>query len=229
MKRTMATLGAVGLAALAVAAPAIADANNTTFCHAAGKGYLTVTIHQPGYAGHDAHADDIIPPGPGLPNGLNWSTGKDIFANGCQAPAPVDPPVVVDPPVTPPATPPAEEQPAVVDPPAVSPPAETPVVESAPVRSPAAVEPAAAPAQQAAAQVPAAQQAPAVQKAPAGQQAAAAPAAKAVVGTNEGYNAQTAVGGQDAPPAWLAGVGALAAAGAAVAVRRRSPSPHTAG
>ncbi|MFP5367461.1 MAG: hypothetical protein ACLGIS_11525, partial [Actinomycetes bacterium] len=42
------------------------------------------------------------------------------------------------------------------------------------------------------------------------------------LGTNQGYNAQTAVGGAEVSPAWLGGLGALAAAGAAVAVRRRS-------
>ena len=220
MKRTMATLGAVGLAALAVGAPAIADTDTTTFCHATGNGYQTITIHESGFAGHDGHADDIIPPGPGLPAGLNWGTGKDIFDNGCQAPAVVVPPVVV----TPPATPPAEEPPAVVDPPA-SPPVEAPVVESAPV--PAAVEPAAAPAQPAPAQQAAVQQG-AVQ-APAAHQAAAATAANAVVGTNEGYNAQTAVGSNDGGSGWFAGIGALAAAGAAVAIRRRSRHGLTAG
>ena len=42
------------------------------------------------------------------------------------------------------------------------------------------------------------------------------------LGTNQGYNAQTAVGGSEGTPSWLAGLGALAAAGAAVAFRRRS-------
>jgi len=61
--------------------------------------------------------------------------------------------------------------------------------------------------------------------APAKQVAAAAPVS---VGTNQGFNAQTAVSAPNASPGWLAGVGALAAAGAAVAVRRRSRTPHTA-
>jgi MYXO-CTERM domain-containing protein len=54
---------------------------------------------------------------------------------------------------------------------------------------------------------------------PAGGAVAAAPVS---TGTNVGYNAQTAVGADPTSPAWLGGVGALVAAGAAVAVRRRS-------
>jgi LPXTG-motif cell wall-anchored protein len=51
------------------------------------------------------------------------------------------------------------------------------------------------------------------------EQAAAAAVATTGLGTNQGYNAQTAVGGSNSP-SWLAGAGALAAAGAAVAFRR---------
>ena len=208
MKRTLVTLGVVGLGLISLTAPATAASDRVVVCHWDGSALTPLEFNVNGTGGHEQHAEDIIPPTPKIPAGKNWNNaGKTLYVANC-APLPpgevldpVDPPVVVDPPVTPPATPPAEQQPAVVDPPAASPPAETPVVESAPVQSPAAVEPAAAPAQQAAAQVPAAQKAPAVQKAPAAQQAAAAPAAKAVVGTNEGYNAQTAVGGQEAPPA----------------------------
>ncbi|MFF2346189.1 hypothetical protein ACFVTD_10975, partial [Pseudarthrobacter sp. NPDC058119] len=55
----------------------------------------------------------------------------------------------------------------------------------------------------------------------------AAPAAAPVsVGTNQGYNAQTAVEA-DSTPGWLAGFGALAAAGALVGIRRRPRPLHT--
>jgi MYXO-CTERM domain-containing protein len=50
----------------------------------------------------------------------------------------------------------------------------------------------------------------------------AAASATTNLGTNKGYNAQTAVGGAEYSPAWVAGLGALVAAGAAVAVRRRA-------
>ncbi|MDQ0662343.1 MYXO-CTERM domain-containing protein [Arthrobacter ulcerisalmonis] len=224
MKRTLATLGAVGLAALAVAAPATADNNNKSFCHAVGNGYLTVSISSSGFEGHDRHDGDIIPPGEGLPDGLNWDTGKAIFANGCVATVPA-PPVVVDTPVTPPAEEPVVEQPVVVDnsvpeQPVVQPLTEA-IAETPSVEAPAAVAPAAVTAQPA----PAKQVAAAPKAAP-----KAAPAAAPVsVGTNQGYNAQTAVGAPDAGPGWLAGAAALAAAGAAVAVRRRPRPLHTGG
>jgi LPXTG-motif cell wall-anchored protein len=41
-------------------------------------------------------------------------------------------------------------------------------------------------------------------------------------GTNQGFNAQTAVGGAESTPTWLAGLGVMLGAGALVAVRRRS-------
>ncbi|NUT70553.1 hypothetical protein [Pseudarthrobacter sp. C4D7] len=232
MKRTLATLGAVGLAALAVAAPATADNDNKAFCHAAGSGYQSISIAQPGFNGHEKHKDDIIPPSTELPDGLNWDTGKATFENKCVVPA--KPPVVVDPPVSPPAVvdPPAGEKPV------VTPPVETPVVVDAPagekpvvtpdtavVQPPAVVAPAAASAQAAPVQAAPAQQAAAAPKAA----PAAVPAAPASVGTNQGYNAQTAVGGTEGLPGWLAGVGALAAAGAVVAVRRRPRPLHNAG
>ncbi|MDQ0730271.1 hypothetical protein [Arthrobacter sp. B1I2] len=230
MKRTLATLGAVGLAALAVAAPATADNNNKSFCHAVGNGYLTVSISSSGFEGHDRHDGDIIPPGEGLPDGLNWDTGKAIFANGCVATVPA-PPVVVDTPVTPPA-----EEPVVVDQPVVEQPVvvdnsvpEQPVVQ--PLTEAIAETPSVeAPAEVATATVTA-QPAPAKQVAAAPKAAPkAAPAAAPVsVGTNQGYNAQTAVGAPDAGPGWLAGAAALAAAGAAVAVRRRPRLLHTGG
>lgn len=232
MKRAMATLGAAGLAALAIAGPAIADNNNKAFCHANGDGYLSISIAGPGFNGHENHKDDIIPPSEELPDGLNWDAGKAIFQNGCVAPA--KPPVVVDPPVTPPVTPPPTEEPTVtppptevptvVDQPVVQPPtvvvppaAESPAVQPPEVKSPVVVAP-----------VPA-QPAPAKQVAAAPQAAPKAASAPLSVGTNQGYNAQTAVGASDGGQGWLAGVGALAAAGAAVAARRRSRPLDNAG
>ncbi|MHC6591809.1 hypothetical protein [Arthrobacter sp. C152] len=229
MKRTLVTLGVVGLGLISLTAPATAASDRVVVCHWDGSALTPLEFNVNGTGGHEQHAEDIIPPTPKIPAGKNWNNaGKTLYVANC-APLPpgevidpVDPPVVVDPPVTPPAvTPPAEEPPAVVNQPVV----EAPAVVNQPVvqpPAPAAVEPAAAapaqaaPVQQAAVQAPAAQQ-------------PAAPAAKAAVGTNQGFNAQTAVGGQEAGPAWLAGVGALAAAGAAVAVRRRSRSLHTVG
>jgi LPXTG-motif cell wall-anchored protein len=111
----------------------------------------------------------------------------------------VDPPVVVvDPPVV------------VVDPPVVV--VDPPAVVAAAVVPPAVVPPAVVtpaattPAPKAAAKAPA---------------AAAAPVSQ---GTNQGFNAQTAVGGDagNGAPTWLGGLGALLAAGLAVAARRRS-------
>lgn len=68
-----------------------------------------------------------------------------------------------------------------------------------------------------AAQTPAPQVAAPKAKAP----AAKAPAAVSK-GTNQGFNAQTSVGGTDDSTTWLAGLGVLLGAGAVVAVRRKS-------
>jgi LPXTG-motif cell wall-anchored protein len=65
-------------------------------------------------------------------------------------------------------------------------------------------------------------------QAPAGQAAAPQgavtkiPAAAVSRGTNQGFNAQTAVGGTEGGTTWLAGLGLLLGAGAVVSVRRRS-------
>ncbi len=239
MKRTFATLGAVGLAAFVVTAPASA-AGGITVCHYGNGGYHPISIPGQGLQGHDLHDQDIIPPNKDLEAGQNWAAGSSTHANGCVA-LPVTPPVVT-PPVTPPVVtppvvvdPPAEEDavnPPVVEPvvetPVVEAPAVTPVVETPAVEAPAVVEqvPAAAvavPAQPSAAQ----RQSPAPARA-ASAVPATAPAATSQ-GTNRGYNAQTAVGSTGTSPTWLAGVGALAAAGTAVALRRRSRSLPAAG
>lgn len=233
MKRTLATLGVMGLGLLSLTAPAMAASDQVVVCHWDGSTLTPMSFNTNGTGGHDQHAEDIIPPTPKLPAGKNWdNAGKIRYVNECGAALPpgevIDPPVVVDPPVV---TPPVVAPPVVVDPPVVDPPVVTPptvvdppvvtapvvvdqpVVQAPVVAPPAAVVAAAAPAQQA----------------PVQQVAAAPQAAPVSVGTNEGFNAQTAVDARDGAPAWLAGMGALAAAGAAVAVRRRSRSVNTAG
>ncbi|MCU1568904.1 MAG: hypothetical protein JWQ56_3841 [Pseudarthrobacter sp.] len=220
MKRTFATLGVVGLAAFAVAAPAIADGGSENddkiiICHA-GSGsnserFTSNSVAVPSLNGHDHHGADIIPPNRGLENGQNWGDiGRAIYANGCVTPAPEEeekPPVEVPPVEVPPVEVPPVEVPPVEAPPVETPVVETPVV-APPVEQPAVVPPVTVPPAAAAVVVP--------------QQPAAAGAgavATTELGTNQGYNAQTAVGGSNSP-SWLAGVGALVAAGAAVAFRR---------
>lgn len=251
MKRTFATLGVVGLGLVSLTAPAMAAPEKVIVCHSDGSSWTPLEFNINGLSGHDQHPLDIIPPTSKSP-GKNWTdAGKLLYVAKC-APLPpgetlpeVDPPVeeppVEEPPVEDPhgeeppveeppvEEPPAGEPPAGEDPPVsgqvpeVEPPAATPVVEQ-PAEVPAAgAPPAALPAAGVpAGKAPVAAPAPrgkAQQQAPA--RAEAAPAATSV-GTNQGYNAQTAVGGSDSSPSWLAGLGALAAAGAAVAVRRRT-------
>lgn len=196
MKRTFATLGVAGLALLSVSAPAIA-ADNFTICHK-GK-TIAIDLNGVGLGGHNGHEDDIIPPNPLLPDGSNWPVGGDP-SQACLAPTPV---VVVPPAVV--VVDDTSTEVEVVDRTEVAPPAVVTGV-------PAALTPAA--------QTPAPQVA--APKAP----AAKAPAAKAPAavskGTNQGFNAQTAVGGADDSTTWLAGLGVLLGAGAVVAVRRRS-------
>ncbi len=131
---------------------------------------------------------------------------------------PVEPPVVVPPVVVPPVVVPPVEPPVVV-PPVVVPPVEQPVVvppvvvETPVVQSPVVV------------QTPVTTVTPTVQTpaAPATVQTPAATGAVAVSqGTNQGFNAQTAVGGAESAPTWLAGLGVMLGAGALVAIRRRS-------
>jgi hypothetical protein len=236
MKRTLATLGVMGLGLLSLTAPAMAASDQVVVCHWDGSTLTPMSFNTKGTGGHDQHADDIIPPTPKLPAGKNWdNAGKIRYVNECGAALPpgevIDPPVVVDPPVV---TPPVVTPPVVVDPPVVTPPTvvdppvvTAPVVVDQPVVQPPAVAPVVDPPAAVVAAAAPAQPAPVQQVAAAPQ---AAPAAAPVsVGTNEGFNAQTAVDARDGGPAWLAGVGALAAAGAAVAVRRRSRSVNTAG
>ena len=128
MKRAITTLGVLGLAALAVAAPAVADRggdddDKVVVCHA-GSGsnsghFSAITVAVPSLNGHDEHGADIIPPNVGMDYGQNWdAVGRAIHANGCVV-ADVDVPPVVPPVVVPPVVPPV-----VVDPP-VDPPGGT--------------------------------------------------------------------------------------------------------
>ncbi len=253
MKRAITTLGVLGLSALAVAAPAVADrggADNdkVVVCHA-GSGsnsghFSAITVAVPSLNGHDEHGADIIPPNVGMDYGQNWdAVGRAIHANGCVV-ADVDVPPVVPPVVVPPVAPPVVVTPPVVNPPVVNPPVGKPPVVHKPVVPPVVVVP---PVEPPAVAPPVANQ-PVVENPPAGapavnpptvvppstvpaqanapHAAAAAPVAGATAnaspGTNQGYNAQTAVGGSDSAPSWLAGAGALLAAGGAVAFRRKS-------
>jgi hypothetical protein len=231
MKRAITTLGVLGLAAFAVTAPAVADTGGASgsgpddkiiICHA-GSGsnserFTVNSVAVPSLNGHDGHAADIIPPNDGLENGQNWdAVGQAIHLHGCVAPVDEKPPVVV---------PPVEEKAPVVVPPVDVPmamPVETPLVETTvvtpvvipPVEQPVVVPPVTVPQAAAAVVVP--------------QQPVAAGAAMATtsLGTNQGYNAQTAVGSSGSP-SWLAGIGALLAAGGAVAFRRTRRSLPTA-
>ncbi|HEY8701988.1 MAG TPA: hypothetical protein VIM08_13690 [Arthrobacter sp.] len=220
MKRAIATLGVAGLGLLTVTAPAFA-ATPLYICHATSspaKPYILVPINGNGLNGHDGDTGDIIAPGPLLPAGLNWTaTGIETYNNNC-VPVVVDPPVVVPPVVDPPVVVPPVVDPPVVVPPVVDPPAvvDQPVTVEQPAvvgEAPAVVTPLV--------QVAAAAQVPVPQAAAA--QVPVAAAAPVSQGTNQGFNAQTAVeatAGSGAP-GWLAGLGALLAAGLAVAARRR--------
>ncbi len=121
MKRTLATLGVMGLGLISLTAPAVAAPNMVIVCHdgaQTGTGWGAIQLNVNGLNGHDGHPTDIIPPNTSVPGGLNWTNaGKITYIANC-APLPpgeeppvyppVDPPVVVvDPPVV------------VVDPPVV--------------------------------------------------------------------------------------------------------------
>jgi hypothetical protein len=229
MKRTFVTVGVVGLGLLSVTAPAMAAPERVIVCHNDGGSWAPLEFNINGLNGHDQHPLDIIPPTSESP-GKNWTdAGKLLYVEKCAALPPGETlPEVPD-------EEPAEEEPVVetpvVETPVVETPVvETPVVETPVVQTPAGETPALTPAAEQSAVVP-----PAAAPGVAPQAAAPiAPAQRAAVqqptavtgatslGTNQGYNAQTAVGGSDSTPSWLAGLGALAAAGAAVALRRRS-------
>ena len=238
MKRTFATLGVAGLGLLSVTAPAMAAPERVIVCHNDGGSWKPLEFNINGLEGHEQHPLDIIPPTSTSP-GKNWTdAGKLLYVDKCAALPPgetlpeVDPPAeVVDPPAEE-VDPPAVETPEVT--PVIDPPGEQPVVVEQPgteqttvvepvAGQPTAETPALVPAvEQPAAAVPAAVQ-PKTDKQQGRPTAVtgASPAAGSL-GTNQGYNAQTAVGDSESAPSWVAGLGALAAAGAAVALRRRT-------
>ena len=146
MKRTIATLGIVGLGLMtatvsANATPPVENEKKITICHATASGTNPFVLESISLNALVAHADDtldIVPPNDGdiFPDGQNWdeNTSPAFVANNCAAvnvpPAVVTPPPAV---VTPPAavvTPPpvVETPPPVVETP--DPEVETPSDES---------------------------------------------------------------------------------------------------
>ncbi|CAN7192702.1 hypothetical protein LJR013_000467 [Pseudarthrobacter oxydans] len=235
MKRTFVTVGVVGLGLLSVTAPAMAAPERVIVCHSDGSSWTPLEFNINGLNGHDQHPLDIIPPTSESP-GKNWTNaGKLLYVEKCAALPPgetlPEEPAEEEPVVeTPVVETPVVETPVVETPVVETPVVETPVVETPVVQTPAGEAPALTPAAEQSVVVP-----PAAAPGAAPQAAApVAPAPRAAVqqptavtgatslGTNQGYNAQTAVGGSGSTPSWLAGLGALAAAGAAVALRRRS-------
>lgn len=225
MKRTIATLGVVGLGLLGATVSAnAAPSDKITICHAthsASNPYVAVTINLSALSGHIADTNDIVPANAGdyMPNGQNLTPENIAILNaGCKVAGlpvitPTDP--VTSPPTDPVTSPPADPvtTPSVTTPPVehVEPvstqPVVTPVVP--PVAAPAATVPAAV--------TPSATVPTAVIPAAAG--AAATPDAPI---TNVGYNVQTAVGGKanTGIPAWLAGLTGLFSAVAVFVVAR---------
>ncbi|MBT2595733.1 hypothetical protein [Arthrobacter sp. ISL-72] len=228
MKRTIATLGVVGLGLMgATVAANAAPPGTITICHATGSAsnpYLLETISLSALAAHVGDTGDIVPENLGdvMPQGQNLTVANiALLANGCEQPGPVvpvdpdpvdpdpvDPPGPVVDPVDPDPVDPDPVDPAVPDPadPAPADPVDV-VVQVDNSVPPAANQPAAVP--------PAHTTVTPVASTPVAATGAAAPAA-----SNEGYNVQTAVGGSGTGiPAWLAGLtGLFVAAGAWVLV-----------
>ncbi|WP_426228034.1 hypothetical protein [Pseudarthrobacter sp. DSP2-3-2b1] len=207
MKRAITTLGVVGLALFSVAAPASADNEKLVdICH--DSKVISVALNSAIIQGH-VHKDDIIAPNEFLPSGFNW-TADGLTNCGVVVP-PIDEEPVNEEPVD---EEPVDEEPVDEEPFDEEPGGETGGTgdetggqDPTPVPvalTPAAVTPAPpAAAPKAVAKVPAA-------------------AVSAVKGTNQGYNAQTSVGGAGESTTWLAGLGVLLGAGALVALRHRS-------
>ncbi|MEV8148985.1 hypothetical protein AB0O52_12715 [Arthrobacter sp. NPDC080073] len=237
MKRTIATMGVVGLGLLGATVSAnAAPSDKITICHAthsASNPYVAVTISLSALSEHVTDTADIVPANAGdfMPNGQNLTPENIAILNaGCVVASPpvtsppVDPvtsPPVTSPPVTsPPVDPPVTSPPVTsppVDPvtsPPVDPVVNPPVSPGVPVEqlepvAPPAVTPVVPPVAAPAAPTPAA----------AGAGAAAAPDPSI---TNVGYNVQTAVGGKAEAgiPGWLASLTALFSAVAAFVVVR---------
>ncbi|WP_255769344.1 hypothetical protein [Pseudarthrobacter sulfonivorans] len=223
MKRqALPILGVAGLALLSVTAPAQAAADKMDICHAGKMISVSSNAGPNGVNGHAGHPNDIIEPNEFLPAGLNWVAGEGYKLCGVVVAPPVEeqPPAEQPPADQPPAEQPPAEQPPAEQPPAEQPPAEQPPAEQPTAQQPPAKQPVVVP------EAPAAQtpvtQTPAGQVAAPQVAAAKVPAAAVSRGTNEGFNAQTAVGGTEGSTTWLAGLGVLLGAGAVVSVRRRS-------
>ncbi|MEW1819400.1 hypothetical protein AB0323_01225 [Arthrobacter sp. NPDC080031] len=232
MKRTIATMGVVGLGLLGATVSAnAAPSDKITICHAthsASNPYVAVTISLSALSEHVTDTADIVPANAGdfMPNGQNLTPENIAILNaGCVvASAPVTSPPVTSPPVDPPVTSPPVTSPPVTSPPVTSPPVD-------PVTSPPVdpvVNPPASPG------VPVEQLEPVAPPAvtpvvpPVAAPAAATPAAAGAAAapdpsiTNVGYNVQTAVGGKAEAgiPGWLASLTALFSAVAGFIVVR---------
>ncbi|MFF2300614.1 hypothetical protein [Arthrobacter sp. NPDC058127] len=243
MKRTIATMGVVGLGLLGATVSAnAAPSDKITICHAthsASHPYVAVTLSLSALSGHIADTADIIPANAGsfMPNGQNLTPENIAILNaGCVVAAPpvASPPVTTPPtdpvtspptdPVTTPPTDPVTSPPTdpVTSPPTdpvTSPPVTAPPVEQVGPVTPPVVTPVVPPVAVPAAPVPAA-------VTPVTAATASDPAV-----TNVGYNVQTAVGGKaDAGiPGWLAGLTALFSAVAAFVVVRSGVRARKAG
>jgi hypothetical protein len=214
-------MGVVGLGLISLTAPAMAAPNMVIVCHDGsdtGTGWEPLQFNVNGLNGHDGHASDIIPPNNSIPLGLNWTNaGKIIYIANCAPLPPGETPPVYD--TDPVDTDPVDTDPVDTDPvdtdPVDTDPVDTDPVDTDPVDTGTNPPPA---------QGPASGQMGTSGSGPAPLASSAkAPAAAAVSrGTNQGFNAQTAVGGAESAPTWLAGLSLMLGAGALVAVRRRS-------
>ena len=220
MKRALPILGIAGLALLSVSAPAIADSDGhgnlgkVLVCHATGSEtnpYVATPVNLNSLSEHRLESADIVPPNSVLAYGYNWDTaGMANYAKYCTAvPNEEEPPVYEEPTEE---EPPVYEEPAEEEPPVYDEPTEEePAAEEEPtvvVKTPVTPTPVV--------------KTPAVQVAAPQGAAVNAPAAAVSRGTNQGFNAQTAVGATGDSTTWLAGLGVLLGAGAVVAVRRKS-------
>ncbi|UKA57361.1 hypothetical protein [Arthrobacter sp. FW306-2-2C-D06B] len=135
MKRTIATLGVVGLGLLGATVSAnAAPSDKITICHAthsASNPYVEVTISLSALSKHVLDTNDIVPANSGdfMPHGQNLTTENVAILNaGCLVVKPpvdpvVSPPVTTSPPVDPVVSPPVTTSPPVD--PVVSPPVTT--------------------------------------------------------------------------------------------------------
>lgn len=212
MRRTIATLGIVGLGVLTATVSANAappeNEKKITICHAtsaAGNAFVSETINLSALKAHTRDTLDVVPPNEGdvFPDGQNWTAGSLAFVdNNCAA--------VVVPPVVTPDPDPTEDPTPDPDP------TEPPVVEEEETGADVTPE-AAAPAAAGAVVAPKAAAAAAPKAAAAVAPKAAAAAAKK---TNVGYNVQTAVGQTSGTgiPVWLMALTGVLTAGAATVV-----------